>query len=356
MMKKYLFLTLTASMLCLASVAQIPAEPKRLTDDNLSGNVLAIKYGKYQYRENFGEPTTGRTETENVRFYDEQGRTTLYRSALTQGSYLLVESYVLDYSIEGDVTKVTSVGLGTNNDANNYSAYAAVYLNPDASFENLMKTLKANFGGCNPTDHSALTFDANGVTTLYDIYMNKWSNNKLKSRQKGTPTGTSGVYDFVSYKESGEISEKSVRTFSKGRLTKMEKPNIGGLGWKSAIPSIEPGTYVYDAKGRLTTYTNQYKEMRDKKVRKYYLNEHGDVTKITESTEVPKHMERETWVYWGYQYDNQGNWTYRIVGTDKNSPKYIEKREIVYGTSLEDIKTKNEHLLQSAGNLIKAEQ
>lgn len=355
-MKKNVFFTLAIALMSVTAVAQIPAEPKHLADDNLSGNVLAVKYGKYQYLENFGEPTTGRTETENVRFYDELGRSIFYRRALKEGSYLLVESYMIDYVVENDVTKVTSVGMATNNDVDNYSAYAAVYLKPDASFENLMKTLKANFSGCNPTDHSALTIDANGVTTLYDIYYNKWSNHKLKSRQKGNPTGTPGVYDFVSYKESGEISEKTVRSFSKGRVTKVEKPNLGGLGWKNAIPSIEPGTYVYDAKGRLTTFTNQYKEVRDKKVRKYYLNEHGDVMKITETTEIPKHMERETWLYWGYQYDAQGNWIYRIIGTDKDSPKYIEKREIVYGSSSEDIRSQNERLLQSAGNLIKAEQ
>lgn len=69
-MRKNVLLTAAAALMSIAASAQIPAEPKRLADDNLTGNVLAVKYGKYQYLENFGEPTTGKIEDENVRFYD----------------------------------------------------------------------------------------------------------------------------------------------------------------------------------------------------------------------------------------------------------------------------------------------
>lgn len=84
-MKKNVLLSAAAALMSISTTAQIPAEP-----------------------------TTGKVENEKVRFYDEQGRSVFYRRALPQGSYLLVESYVLDYASEGDLMKVTSVGLGTD--------------------------------------------------------------------------------------------------------------------------------------------------------------------------------------------------------------------------------------------------
>ena len=34
-------------------------EPTTLKDDNFKGNVIAVKFGTYEYKENFGKPVAG---------------------------------------------------------------------------------------------------------------------------------------------------------------------------------------------------------------------------------------------------------------------------------------------------------
>lgn len=69
-------------------------EPTTLKDDNLKGNVLAVKLGTYEYKENFGEPVAGNVKGSPVEtFYDEQGRSVLRRTLCNGGSAASAYSY-----------------------------------------------------------------------------------------------------------------------------------------------------------------------------------------------------------------------------------------------------------------------
>lgn len=345
-MKKILF-SLVALVAATNVFGQEP-EPTKLRDANLKGNVLAVQYGKFEYKENFGEPTAGDVRELNSTFYDEKGRSILYRTLSYGYDRTYAHSYLFEYADEGNNVKVSRPSLQTVNTRDVYTAYEQALLAANGAFEELMRTTpnKDNHNNtCFPYLLSEYTYDNAQVQILYDLKYSR--DNKLKAKVVAKPIG-GGMYEFTIYKENGEVGEKSKRTFKNGMLVKMEKERMGLIHYRGDIPSPEAGTYTYDTKGNLTHIL-----LANNEERKYDFNEKGDI--IKESKKVYKTWSN-TFFYENYKYDEQGNWISRTVGSDAGKPQFIEKRVITYCSGADELKEKAAQVQATAGQAIKVEQ
>ena len=352
-MKKIMFY-LVAQFIASNVFSQEPV-PTKLSDSNLQGNVFSVVYGKYQFKENFGEPTTGKVEQVKATFYDEQGRSILVRDVQRSTSHLFANSYLFTYEKNGEIEKVKVVGIGATNNSSDLNNYLPTFVSNEASFEQLMKNLPKQFSGCQPTNWSEFVFDKLGVIIQYDLHRNKWSNGKLIEKQVAKPIGN-GSYNFVIYKESGDAVSKTTRTFNQGLLTKVEDENKGRLtNYRPKLAAPEAGNYKYDSKNHLISFVTQSAKERDKEETKYYHNEKGDIVKITKTMYLNK-LERPIAFYENYKYDEQGNWIYRTYGTNAGEPAFIEKRVITYCNHADQLKEKALLLQTTAGKAINNEQ
>jgi hypothetical protein len=343
-----------ALMVSMAVWSEDIPSPTTAKKANLKGNVLACMHGKYDYKENFGEPTTGRCQFVNTTFYNEKGQSVLLRKLIPDGSNVYTYSFYFEYSESDTDTKVTSAGLQVTNNSDYLSKYLAIANQANGQFEASMSSFPNLYGGCNPTDHSEFTYDKGNIMTVWSLFYNKYSNNKIKAKYVAKATDNN-TYNCTIYKENGDAAERSTRTYTNGLLVKKIVDNPAQIGFKPVIPTAKNGTYKYDANGHVVSYAEQHKDGSNFKTTKWYYNDKGDLTKITETSSY-NNLEREAWIYTDYKYDEHGNWVYRCVGTDPTRLKYIETRQIVYCGSSDEVKNNIATLIGSAGQTIKTAQ
>ena len=146
-----------------------------MRDANLKGNVLAVQYGKYEYKENFGEPTAGGMYEMNATFYDELGRSILYRSVVVSSGDVFPKSFLFEYEDDGGNLKVIRRSVSTTNKSNEVGKYQQVILSADGHFEKLMQTLQGSYGrdAFYPQNSAEFVFDKNQVMTSHTIKANK---------------------------------------------------------------------------------------------------------------------------------------------------------------------------------------
>ena len=341
-MKKIIVLSFVA--LCVAATSFADnwkeREPHTLRDDNLKGNVLAVKCCTYGYRLKFGEPTLGRMFEIESTAYDEKGRSILYRYVLNYDGYLYPYSFYFEYE-DGENVKVTRPALSACHPNQHFEKYEQSILSQGALFEhNMMTLLGSNDRTTWHKEPSAeFIYDKNRVMTSYTIF----DGSEIEQKMKGTPTGTGGEYNFAIYYRDGSKGAECQRTYRDGLLVKEVHKFIRST---KKIKFGEEGTFTYDQNGHLIL--KLVHDQGEKEV-KYELNSQGDRLKTFSRK---KYMGKwQNWVeqghYDNYEYDDHGNWIVRAYWKNSEEPSYLEKREIIYCESTDELKEKAS-ALQSA--------
>lgn len=333
------------------------AEFTNVKDDNLKGNVIAVLYSKYEYKENFGEPVPGRLERMYATFYDENGRSFLNRDLYSDGSYYTeAMSTLFDYSADASGITVHRPQITCRTDGKDINNYLPMLMALDNSYEQRM----VSNSKCSNYLTIDYKYDNNQVLTTYTML----SNGKIAAKLVAKPTAN-GAYEYTIYKASGDASEKGVRTYKNGKLVKVDKPDKL-LQHSIDMESSPMGSYTYSADGKLQQY-NQITELTSEGLgrentpgRKFVYNQQGDeIQWIDGHWGYGKDKGKMLWgeprvIYTDYKYDDNGNWISRV--DTKSNRKYIEVREIIYCSSKEELQQKASALRQSAGELIKSKQ
>lgn len=326
---KKIIISIAATFVSFAAFSQV--EPTNVKNEHLKGNVLSVAYTKYDYKENFGEPTEGNIQEQSAIIFDEQGRSVLIRK---KKGYLPI-SFVLSYSQDGANTKINVTEL-TSKDRMDEDTFAQLASDPSSSLEN---TYSQNSW---PQIRGEITCDANGVIVKHDVYkkLAQTVNEALICRRTAKPAGN-GMYECKIYNERGETEFDFKETYKDGGLTFLDNPSEF-MHISSGDIKIRPrhaGTYEYNAIGLVTKYVQQNKNMPMEYL--YSYNDKGDLIKVTcgqaGKGEKYQNLEEE---YDNYKYDDHGNWVYRTVAYQPGKPKYIEKRQITYCSSPDEIKQK----------------
>ena len=327
-MKKVIF-TLAAPLVSLAAFCQ---EPTTLKEQNLKGKVFCVTYSKYEYKENFGEPQEGKLEEFQATFYDDQGRSILIRKK-EGGHYgeIWPYSYPMSYSKEGDNTKVKIFYVGSDKTMPAES-FLENWKDTNMALEN--KYVEGRW----PQECSEITYDANGVIIKWDKYskLSASSKQELTARRIATK-GANNTYECKIYASDGGVGKQFTETYVNGKLTSLVEQR--SMMHNLPIKSSEPGKYEYNKDGQLVKFSESKKSLPLEYI--YNRNEHGDIT-IINSGQIGKgeKYRNVTQKYDNYKYDNQGNWIYRTIEFNNQVPQFIEKREIIYCNSVEDIKEK----------------
>ena len=61
---KRICVTFATALISTATFSQV--EPTTVKNEHLKGNVLSVAYTKYDYKENFGEPTEGKIQEQSA--------------------------------------------------------------------------------------------------------------------------------------------------------------------------------------------------------------------------------------------------------------------------------------------------
>lgn len=333
------------------------SEFTNVQDNNLKGNVIAVLYSKYEYKENFGEPVPGKLQRMYVTFYDENGRSFLNRDLYSDGSYYTeAQSTLFDYTSDASGTTVHRPQITCRTDGKDINNYLPMLMALDNSFEQRM----VSNSKCSNYLTIDYKYDKDQVLTTYTML----SNSKIVAKLVAKPT-VAGVYEYTIYKASGDATEKGIRTYKNGKLIKVEKPNKM-LMHSIDIESMPMGSYSYNANGKIQQYC-QITELNtdgwgrgNTPGRKFVYNQQGDeIQWIDGHWGWGKDKGKMLWgdprdIYIDYKYDANGNWIYRV--DTQNNNKYIEIREIIYCSSKEELQQKSSALRQSAGELINSKQ
>ena len=270
-----------------ATVGALGQTPVKLSDDNLKGNVFAVKYGKYEYKENFGEPTEGELLEQSSMSFDEQGRSV----AISQESH----SYVMEYLPEGANTKVTvdDVNFGQKN----------IYI-----------------------------YDNNNVVIKQDFYDREELAGRLTSSYIGSKDGYI-VYEGKIYNRQGVSTVEFRAAYKNGLLMMVNNKLSNNYNAHQEIKRYDPGVFTYDSNGNITSKVFNKPGDRLYYVSKYSYNANGALVKYVAGTayntdKLNDNDAHTLETYSNYKYDQQGNWIYRTVDADR--PRYIEKRQITY--------------------------
>lgn len=335
---KKLFLFLLAISFANVSFGQ---KPTTLKENNLNGNVLLMSYGRFVYEENFGEPKPGRTEEMYSYVFNGDGYSVLQR---IEKNNMFADSYLQKYELSDGNRKIVAVGISSSIPKGKLDLFDKALTKIDNSYESEIKTIKD--GKFLATNRYEYTYDSNNVLVRQEILGTLNYEGRIEGREIGKQTGN-GTYDFTIYRASGESMEKTIRTYVNGLLTvkKLNQPYATGIGG-----SIEPdknGTYKYDKNGHLISFIKEPHSRQEET--KYVYNDKGDILKVIEvSYNGSQSVSR---FYENYKYDSHGNWIYRTYGIKAGIPKYIEKREIIYGSDKDDVNSQADSLVQSVGEI-----
>jgi hypothetical protein len=303
-------------------------EPTTTKKENLKGNVFAVRSSSYVYSENFGNPTEGKLRHMEVTLFDSHGRAVLYHYDTEHygSAYGLV-----NYTIDGENT-VANISM----------------LSPKKRIEELNSINELN----NFLEEAyfvkrEIVYN-NNIVVKHDVLKRIGSTSKyeLDHRKTVKPLGN-GAYECKLYDKSGQSFLDFKETYnSNGQLTKLDNEREFNRVYSYDKEIIIPhaGEYQYNNKGQLILYTQQKNSAPEKT--EYIYNDHGDLTQVNT---LVFHQGRKEYaknkglVYDNYKYDNNGNWIYRMV-SDGKKYLYIEKRQIDYCNTTEEIESKVKEL------------
>lgn len=295
--------------------------PPTLKNENLKGNVYRVIYANYQYSENFGEPKEGKLNFVRDYYYDGLGRAILF-SYDSNNKYFWVQ-----YNQKDNNTIASMLEFYTGENLENLEDY----------------TSKDYIAKQNFYNYREITYNSDNIVTKYDVYHNDtYGVYELRNRKMATIIGN-GTYECKLYGADGNTALDYKETYnSKGLLTILDNDREYNRirAWKSDIEIPHAGTYKYNNKGKLVSYQEQ-KDSYPKIYESVY-NEHGDIIERYAST-VDKGVASAkglTTVYENYKYDDKGNWIYRIISNGEGKKFYIEKRQIEYYNSTEELDSK----------------
>ena len=327
-----------AIIISTAAFCQLPTTVKEL---DLKGNVLSLAYYKYEYKENFGEPTEGNLETINSTFFDETGRSIVERTGfvMSSGSEIRPYTYLFSYSTDGDNTKIDYVEK-KNKDRIPMSQYLNQFGKAAPEIENQYNEDSW------PKKRVEIYKNADDVIVKFDIF-NKTAQaeaEKLVYRRIAKPLGN-GVYEYTVYNKYGETAVTYRETYKNSLLVSIDNKDRREYKFSDGHPikitTHAPGNKTYNAKGQIVSYTDASSTSMTFEYKCYY-NDKGDLEKVTCGQLGKPANDHE--IYGNYKYDSNGNWIYRTVFCGYQ--KYIEKRVIEYCVSTDELKTKS-HFLEA---------
>jgi len=307
---------LTTIALLFITTLAISQDPPTLKKENLKGNVYHVIYTNYYYSENFGEPKEGERKFRREYYYDDLGRAVLFS---LNDRYFWVR-----YNKEGNNTIASMLEFYSKKE-----------------FEDLEDFTKKSYTeNRHFFHHRVITYNSDNIVTKYDVYDNINGSYKLLNRKTAKPIGN-GVYECKLYGADGSTAVDYKETYnSKGQLTNLDNPkeyNQISTG-DTYIEIPHAGIYKFNNKGQEISYEQQ-KKSGPKKYENVY-NEHGDIIELYTSTINKGVASNKTLavVYEDYQYDDKGNWIYRILSDGKKKYR-IERRQIEYYNSTEELNT-----------------
>lgn len=289
-------------------------DPPTLKKENLKGNVYHVIYTNCYYSENFGEPKEGKRRFRREYYYDGLGRAILFS--------LDNRYYWVRYNQESNNTIASMLEFYSNKEFEDLEDYT----NEDYT------TNKYFF------HDREITYNSDNIVTKYDVYDDTNGSYKLINRKTANLIGN-GTYECKLYGPDGYTVLDFKETYnSKGQLTVLDNPKeynqISAGDTYIEIPHA--GIYKYNNKGQEISYEEQ-KRSGPKKYERVY-NEHGDDIELYASTIYKGVASNKTLtvVYEDYQYDDKGNWIYRIL-SDGKEKRVIERRQIEYYNSKEEL-------------------
>ena len=305
-------------------------EPTTVQKENLKGNVFSVMTSKYDYSENFGNPTEGKLRKKDITLFDQYGRAILYN--FDDNSFGDCFG-IVTYKVDGENT-VAEVSL----------------LNAQKSLKELGTINELlNNQVLREIDHKKreIVYN-NNIVVKYDILTRSYPTSKyeLDHRKTAKPIGN-GTYECKLYDKSGQsFLDFKEKYAPNGQLIELDNEreynNVYSYDKDILIPHA--GKYQYNNKGQLILYTQQKKSAPDKK--EYIYNDHGDLTQdntLVYHQGKKEYVKNKGLVYDNYKYDNNGNWIYRMV-SDGKKYLYIEKRQIDYCNTTEEIESKVKEL------------
>ena len=305
-------------------------EPTTVQKENLKGNVFSVMTSKYDYSENFGNPTEGKLRKKDITLFDQYGRAFLYN--FDDNSFGDCFGIVI-YKVDGENT-VAEVSM----------------LNLQKSLEDVGTINELlNNQVLKELDRKKREFVYNsGIMVRLDILERSYPTSKYElTYRKAAKLIGDGTYECKLYRKNGQSYLDFTETYNTNRqLIELDNERQFNRvsSYDKAIAISDAGKYQYNNKGQLVSYTQQKNSDPDKK--EYIYNDHGD---LTQSNTLVFHRGRKEYVknrgliYDNYKYDNNGNWIYRMVSNGKEN-LYIEKRQIEYCNTSEEIESKAKEL------------
>lgn len=305
-------------------------EPTTVQKENLKGNVFSVRWFNYAYSENFGSPTEGKLRWIKDLAFDAQGRVVLFNF-----DYHLTDYYLVKYKKDGDNTIAGLSMLYSGMDDTKYKTLNDFLYDQEV----------------NGNHYREITYNLDNIVTKYDVFKrySPTSKFKLDHRKIAKPLGN-GIFECKLYDESGQSFLNFKETYnSNGQLTELDNEHEFNkvYSYDKDIMIQHAGKYEYNNKGQLVLYTQQ--KNYDPNKNEFIYNDHGDL--IQDNTLVfhqskKEHVKNRGLIYDDYKYDANGNWIYRRVSDGKNY-LYIEKRQIEYCNTSEEIESKVKDLFSS---------
>ncbi len=322
---KRITLTLAAVLTTCIAFCQEPTTTKK---ENLKGNVFAVRSSSYVYSENFGNPKEGKLRFMDVTLFDSHGRAVLYHYDTDRygSAYGLV-----NYTIDGENT-VANITM----------------LSPKQRIEELNSIIELNNYLVEKYFVKREIVFNNNIVVRHDVLKKNYPTSKYElDHRKTARTLGNGVFECKLYNNSGQSFLDFKETYnSNGQLIDLDNERefnrVSSYDKEIMIPHA--GKYQYNNKGQLILYTQQKKSGPEKT--EYVYNDHGDLSQI--NTLVfhygkKEYVKNKGLIYDNYKYDNNGNWIYRLVSNGEKY-LYIEKRQIDYCNTTEEIESKVKEL------------
>lgn len=305
-------------------------EPTTVQKENLKGNVFSVMTSKYDYSENFGNPTEGKLLDLTVTIFDNYGRAVLYNyDTRNYGRGYGLVKYTTDsenkvanismLSSDKNIKELSSI----NELINNHFLRECYFVKREIVYNN-------------------------NIVVRHDIFIKSMPTSKYRlSFSKRAKLIGNGTYECKLYHGNGESYMDFKETYdTNGQLIELDNNrqfnNV--YSYDNTIEIADAGKYQYNSKRQLTSYIPQKKNTREKK--EYVYNDNGDIIQINTLVSKDKsdvYKKTGEVIYNDYKYDENGNWVYRVKSNGKKT-LYIEKRQIEYCKTLEEIDSKVQDL------------
>ena len=225
-------------------------EPTTVQKENLKGNVFSVMTSKYDYSENFGNPTEGKLRKKDITLFDQYGRAFLYN--FDDNSFGDCFGIVI-YKVDGENT-VAEVSM----------------LNLQKSLEDVGTINELlNNQVLKELDRKKREFVYNsGIMVRLDILERSYPTSKYElTYRKAAKLIGDGTYECKLYRKNGQSYLDFKETYNtNGQLIELDNERQFNRvsSYDKAIVISDAGKYQYNNKGQLVSYTQQKNSDPDK--------------------------------------------------------------------------------------------